>query len=210
MRKKDLLDVLFGSKVRQGVLAATLLDPERSWYLSDLARHLDVRPSTLQRELAGLTGAGVLSRREEGNRTYYRADTACPVFAELRGLLLKTAGLHDVVRASLADLADRIDVAFLYGSIARAEAHSASDVDVMILGRVGLSELVPALKQAEEQIGRPINPSVYAPEEFAKKLAAGHHFLTTVMNEPKIYLWGDERELATATGKQPSPKAHDE
>ena len=96
--RKISSSALFGSKVRQGVLAATLLDPERSWYLSDLARHLDVRPSTLQRKLAGLTGAGVLSRREEGNRTYYRADTTCPVFAELRGLLLKTAGLHDVVR----------------------------------------------------------------------------------------------------------------
>lgn len=209
MRNKSLLDVLLPA-VRQGVLAATLPDPGRSWYLSGLARHLGVRPSSLQRELAALSEAGILLREEQGNRTYYRANADCPIYPELRGLLLKTAGLCDVLREALSGLAEKIEVAFIYGSIARDEAHAASDIDLMVIGRVGLAELAPALRPAEGRLGRPINSGIFSPEEFAEKRAAGHHFLTAVLGEPKLFLRGDERDLAAIPGQQPRPAAPDQ
>jgi len=209
MRKQSLLNALMPA-TRQGILAAALLDPSRSWSLSELARHLGVRPSSLQRELASLTEAEILLRERRGNRITYRANPDCPLYPELRGLVIKTAGLGDVIRAALAEHADRIRVAFIYGSIARAEARAISDIDLMVIGRLGLAELAPTLRPAEKRLGRPINPTIYSPEEFAEKLASRHHFLSTVMSEPKLWLLGDDRDLAVASGQPPHPAASDE
>lgn len=203
------LSALF-PKTRQGILSATLIDPAREWYLSDLAKHLGVPPSSLQRELASLVRAGILRRREDGNRTYYRADADSPLFPELRGIVLKTAGLRDVLRKALAPLADRIAVAFVYGSMARAEERSASDVDLMVIGDSGLADLAPALKRAEETLGRPVNPTVYGRAEIVAKLRAGHHFLENVLGKEKLFIVGGKDDLAAALGTEPSPEAHDE
>src|SRR5262249_534539 len=145
MRKDTTLDALF-PRTRQAILGAMLIDPERSWYLSDLARHLAVPPSSLQRELVDLAKAGVLRRRQNGNRVYFQADSNCPLFTELRGIVLKTVGLRDVLRKCLDPFARHIRVAFVYGSPARSEDRSTSDVDLMVIGVVGLSDLAPALK----------------------------------------------------------------
>jgi DNA-binding transcriptional ArsR family regulator len=206
MRKSRPLDALF-PKTRQRVLAAVYLEPAREWYLSDLARHLNVRPSSLQRELASLVAAGILRRRADGNRAYYSAETASPIFADLRGLLLRTAGLKDVLAESLEPFKDRIAVAFVYGSFARRDEHATSDIDLMIIGRVGLAELAPRLKAAEESLLHPINPSIYTSEEAAEKLAVGHHFLGTVMGQGKLFILGCEDDLATITQLQPRPDA---
>src|SRR5512135_3333903 len=157
------LDALF-PKTRQAILAAVYGDPAREWYLSDLARHLGVTPSSLQREVVSLVGAGILRRREDGNRVYYSAETESPIFGDLHGLLLRTAGLKDVLVGILEPFRDRIAVAFIYGSLARREENPASDIDLMIIGRVGLAELAPALKEAENKLLRPVNPSLYTPE----------------------------------------------
>jgi predicted nucleotidyltransferase len=197
MRKKSALDALF-PRTRQAVLAATLMGPAREWSLSDLARHLKVPPSSLQRELAGLVGAGILRRREDGYRTFYQAETNSPIFDDLHGLLLKTAGLREVLAESLERFRDRIQVAFVYGSVARHEEHAASDVDLMVIGSLGLAELATALKEAESRLLRPVNPSVSTAEEVARKLAHGHHFLETVLGQEKLFLLGDSDVLEVA------------
>lgn len=209
MRKSRPLRALF-PQTRQALLAATLLRPEHWWYLSDLAKHLGVRPSSLQRELAALVTAGVLRRRKDGNRVYYRPDPDCPFLPELQGLLIKTAGLADVLREVLRPLNARIRLAFVYGSLARGEEVSSSDVDVMVVGRLGLADLVPAIRRAEQRLGRAVNPTVYAPEEFATKCHAGHHFLQTVLRGEKIFLVGGKDELAAALAEQPRPGPRDE
>lgn len=209
MRTKRPLDALF-PKTRQDLLATTLIDPSREWYLSALAKHLRVPPSSLQRELVGLVAAGILTRRGDGNRTYYRADLESPLFGELRGILLKTVGLRDVLREGLRPLVDRIDVAFIYGSMARAEERSASDVDLMVIGSVGLADLAPALKQAEETLGRPVNPTVYTRREVAEKRARGHHFLDSVLREEKLFIAGSKDELAAALGEEPRAGTQDQ
>src|SRR6266704_7113838 len=136
MRKSKAIDALF-PRTRQAILAATLLHPERWWYLSDLARHLGVRPSSLQRELAALGDTGILRQRRDGNRLYFQPNPDCPFLAELQGLMLKTVGLIDVLCEALDPFTDRIDWAFVYGSMARSEELVSSDVDLMIIGRVG-------------------------------------------------------------------------
>ena len=209
MRRSTALDALF-PKTRQWVLATLYMDPTREWYLSDLARHLKVQPSSLQRELASLVKAGILRRREDGNRTYYSAETDSPIFGDLHGLLLRTAGLRDVLAESLKPLRDRIDAAFVYGSVARKDEHAASDVDLMVVGRIGLAELAPALKDAEDMLLRPVNPSVYTSAEIAEKLAAGHHFLTTVMSGEKLFVLGDTDDLAAALKREARPDARHE
>lgn len=203
MRTTKTLDALF-PKTRQAVLSTLLLHGQRSWYLHELAAHLRVRPSSLQRELSRLTDAGILIRRRHGNRIYYQVDESCPLLVDLRGLLAKTVGLVDVLRAALEPFQASIKYAFVYGSVARGEEASASDIDLLIVGQVGLAEVAPALRQAEQQLGRPVNPSMYSLGEFSKKMRAGNHFLTTVWGEKKLTVQGDLDELATIIGRQSS------
>src|SRR5665213_3762337 len=133
---RRIIDVIM-PRTRQAILAATLLQPRRSWYAAELARHLGTSRSSLQRELVDLLDVGILKSRREGRMLYVQADPDCPVFLELRGLLSKTAGLLDLLRNALMPFADRIEFSFVFGSVARAEEVSASDIDLLIVGEVG-------------------------------------------------------------------------
>ena len=209
MSKSLLINTIL-PQTRGRILGATLLNPERWWYLSDLANHLQVRPSSLQREMSALVAAGILRRRRDGNRVYFQPDPGCPVFGELRGLMLKTVGLVDVLRESLMPFSARISWAFVYGSLARGEETGASDVDLMIIGDTGLAALAVPLRKAEERLLRSINPTVTTQAEVANKLAAGHHFLREVMAREKLPVLGSLDELDAAVGIAPSPAAQDE
>src|SRR5438552_4996639 len=160
MRTSASIDALFPT-TRQAILAGTFGEPRRWWYMRELARHLRLTPSSLQRELASLARAGILRQKREGKHVYFRAATDSPIFQELQGLILKTVGLADVLRDALKPLADRIQWAFIYGSLARSEEHSASDVDLMIIGHVGLADVSSPLRKAERRLNRAVNPGTY-------------------------------------------------
>ena len=200
MRTRTGIDVLF-PKTRQAILAATFLEPQRWWYMRELARHLGVTPSTLQRELGSLVDGGILRQKREGKHVYFQAATDSPIFEELRGLVLKTVGLADVIRSALEPLADRIQWAFIYGSVARAQEHSASDVDLMIVGRVGLADVSSPLRKAEQKISRAVNPTIYTADEFASKVKSSHHFITTVLRSKKLFVLGDPSEFGKTFGQ---------
>jgi predicted nucleotidyltransferase len=127
---------------------------------------------------------------------YFQADRTSPIFHELQGLLLKTAGLVDVIREALQPMADRIAAAFVFGSAARGELRGSSDVDVLVVGDVSFVEVSDALAGAQVRLGRDVNPSVYPPSEFEEKVRAGHHFLSSVMDEPTLFIMGDTHDLA--------------
>ncbi|HUT58718.1 MAG TPA: nucleotidyltransferase domain-containing protein [Phycisphaerae bacterium] len=206
---KKPIDWLFPG-VRQRILALLLGNPDQKWHLRDVARRTGRAVGTVRRELTGLTQAGILTRAQAGNRTYYQANRSCPLFPELSGLLRKTAGLADVLREALAPLADKITVAFVHGSHASGTADSASDVDVLIVGNVAFGDVVSALATTQDRLGREVNPSVYPPGEFERKAAARNHFLETVLAREKIFLLGDAHVLDGLASRRLGDRAPDQ
>jgi predicted nucleotidyltransferase len=198
MRNASALDALL-PKTRQGILAATLVQPDKAWYVSELARRMGVPSSSLQRELQELTGAGILKSHRKGRMVYYQANPDSPLFPELRGLLLKTAGLVDVLRDALKSLAARITLALVYGSIASGGERSESDIDLMVIGSVSPADLALPLRRAREQLGRDINPTVYSVPEFNRKRTAKDHFLSHVLTNPRLIVLGSENDLGKAS-----------
>jgi DNA-binding transcriptional ArsR family regulator len=200
MRTPSSVDALF-PKTRQSILAATFGEPHRWWYMRELARHLRLTPSSLQRELASLVKGGILHQRREGKHVYFQAATESPIFEELQGLILKTVGLADVIRDVLRPLAGRIEWAFIYGSVARSEERSASDVDLMVIGQVGLADVSSPLRKAERRLNRAVNPTTHTPDEFAGKLKSNNHFIGTVLRSKKLFILGDDREFGSTFGE---------
>jgi predicted nucleotidyltransferase len=199
MRKIRSLDALL-PKTRQGILAATLVRPEKAWYVSELARRMGVPSSSLQRELQDLAEAGILKSHRQGRMAYYQANADSPLFSDLRGLLLKTAGLVDVLADTLKPLAAELRLVFVYGSIASGSEQSDSDIDLMVVGTLSPVELALPLRHARELLGREINPTVYTPAEFKKRRAANDHFLTRVLDKPKLFVIGNRNELGKVAG----------
>jgi predicted nucleotidyltransferase len=201
MSNISIASVLF-SGTQQRLLSALLLNSHQPVYAMALANHLGVRPSTLQRDLAKFTAAGILKMSRNGNRTYFQANEECPVFPELRSLLIKTAGLVDVLRGELVPLAPKIKMAAVYGSFASGTETSRSDIDLLIVGSVKMIDLSPLLEQATGKLRRQINPSLYTPEEFSQK-ARRSHFVQSVLGKPLLFLLGSNSDLEAITGRRP-------
>ena len=192
--QRDLASLLFGG-YRREVLALLLLHPHLSLHVREIARATGKIPGTLVRELNQLAEGGLLLRRPVGNQIHYQANTACPIYEELRSIFKKTSGLADVLREALEPLSEKVRAAFVYGSVARGDERAGSDLDVMIVGEAKFADVVQALGSAQEALRREINPNVYRTSEFGAKLAAGEPFLQRVMEDPKIYLIGGEDDL---------------
>jgi predicted nucleotidyltransferase len=201
----DNLSRILFSKTRRAVLSLLYGQVDDAFYVRQIVRAAGVGLGAVQRELKQLSDAGIIQRIVRGHQVYYQANPLCPVFAELKKLVLKTVGVGAALKAALAPLGDRINVALVYGSIARSEEHRESDVDVLVVGKVTFAEIVSSFSEAQKAIGREINPTVYPPAEFRSKVAAGHHFLNTVLRGPMLFLVGDKRELARLAKK---PLAH--
>ena len=195
MNENLLCSGLFG-KTRQAVLALLYGRADSSFYTKQILDAVKIGRGTVQRELKNLTDTGIIIREVQGRQVYYRANTRCPIFDELKSMVRKTFGVADVIRHSLAAVADRIQVAFIFGSIASGNAGKASDIDVMIVGDISFGDIVSLLSGAEEQLGREINSVVYPVAEFKQKAKGDHHFVKSVLESEKIFLVGDEGELA--------------
>jgi len=168
---------------------------DQEFYLRDLVRKAGTSLGATQRELEQLTNAGIVNRIRRGRQVYYQANPRNPIFLELKSILTKTVGAHDVVKEALLPLADRVQLAIIYGSIARNEEKASSDVDLLVVGDVGFNEVVSSLGEAEKRLSREINPTVYQVEEFRAKRKAKNHFLSAVLRQKKVFVMGDENEL---------------
>jgi predicted nucleotidyltransferase len=152
----------------------------------------------------------LISRSASGNQVFYQANRQHPAFPELRALLEKTLGAFAILQTALARIAKKINVAFIYGSIAKHEETAASDIDLMIIGSVSLDEVLETLESAERAIGRAINPTIYSVAEFRSKLSGKNHFVGAVVRGPKIFLIGGEDELGRiARGEAPSQRTNE-
>ncbi|NLC55949.1 MAG: ArsR family transcriptional regulator [Armatimonadetes bacterium] len=199
-------EALFGH-TRRAVLGLLFCHSERAFYLSEIVRSAGTGTGAVQRELDRLLAAGLVTRSRRGNMVFYQANRESPVFPALRELMVRTSGVAEVLREALVPLAERIRVAFVYGSIARGEERPGSDVDVMVIGDVSFGEVVSALYRCQENLGREVNPNVYPPDEWREKVAAGQGFVTTVLGEPKVFVVGDAGELGRLAPERLDPPA---
>jgi predicted nucleotidyltransferase len=194
-------------QTRSAVLATLLLRPETSLHVRELARMTGASPGSLHRELRSLTELGLLTRQEVGRQVHYQANRDSPVFEELSGLLRKTGGLADVLRAALAPLAADIALAFVYGSIASGKARALSDVDVMVLGDASFADLVRALAPTQATLAREVNVTPMTSADFARKLAEGDGFAVSVMQGEKLWLMGNDHDLTELAQDRPAQGA---
>jgi len=181
-------------KTRLAVLALLLPQPERKLHLRQILRLAGAGQGGVQRELAKLVAAGVLIKTREANLTNYHANVHCPVFDDLKGLVEKTAGIAGSVREALLPLGDRIERAFIYGSVAKGAEQADSDIDLMVIGDVSFFEVVSRVSPLQESLGREINPTVFTPVEVRERLNQNDRFLTQVMREKKTPLIGGDDE----------------
>jgi len=191
---------LFG-QTRSALLVMLYGHADQSFYLRQLVRAVGAGHGALQRELKHLTEMDLIVRTVQGNQVLYRANSQSPIFSEIKSLISKTVGTHDVIRLALASLGAEIQIAFVYGSVARQKERADSDVDLMVLGDAPFSEVVSALSPAQKALGREINPTVFPVSEFRSKLVAGNHFLHSLMKEKKLFVLGTENELAKLASK---------
>ena len=191
---------LFG-RTRSALLALLYGHADQSFYLRQLVRAVGTGHGALQRELRHLTDMGLVVRRVQGNQVLYQANSQSPIFLEIKSLIAKSVGTHDAIRSALVSLGSEIQIAFVYGSVARQKEQANSDVDLMVLGNAPFSEVVSALGPAQRMLAREINPTVFPVSEFRSKLAAGSHFLRSVMKEKKFFVLGTEDELAKLASK---------
>ena len=180
--KAELLRLLFG------------LSPAEL-HLRELGRQSGLSLSTVQQELRRLTRVGLVIARKDGNRVYYRANPDHPVHRDLCALVLKTDGLAGVLQPAMKTREVRL--AFVFGSVARGDTGAGSDVDLMVIGEVGLRKLTSLLSGIASRVGREINPHVMTPEEFAKRKMDRDHFVISVLGAPKLFVKGTEHELET-------------
>ena len=186
---------------RRRILGLLLLHPDEQLHGREIARRTGLPAGTVTRELGKLTEVGLLEREKRGNQQLYRADQNCPVFTELASILRKTSGVADILAAALEPLAGNIDMAFIYGSVARGQESAGSDIDLMLIGNPGFDEVVRVLWPLQAELGREINPQVLSHEEFAAR--AGESFMRDVMSKPKIFVLGSADELAELTRQKP-------
>lgn len=189
-------DALF-AKVQQRVLGVLFGNPDRSFYANEVIVLARSGTGAVQRELARLEAAGLVTATRIGRQKHYQANPASPVFSELRALVLKTSGLVDVLRGGLAAVSSRIRAAFVYGSVAKGEDTAASDVDLMVIsGSLTYADLFGALEVASARLGRNVAPTIYSPEELARRVKRDSAFVTRVLEQPKLWLIGGESDLA--------------
>jgi len=198
---KQPIDFLF-SPYRRQVLALLLLRPDERFHVRELERLTGISAGSLHRELKAMSEAGLLIRGQQGNQVLYQADRSCSIFEELASIFRKTIGLGSELTTALEPIADRIDVAFVFGSMASGKQHAKSDLDICVLGEVELLDVVKAIGSLQESLQREINPVVMSAKQFASDLANQERFAERLVAEPKIFVIGDENEFRKLTQNQ--------
>jgi predicted nucleotidyltransferase len=190
-----LITSLLFPEYRQRVLGLLLLHPETRYHVREIARLTNTAAGSLHRELSKLAKAQVLIREVSGNQVYYQANSAFLIFEELVSILRKTSGLVDILANALSPLAEKIAVAFVFGSMGSGTENRGSDVDVLIIGELSFIDAVTALYSAQASIGREINPKIYKKAEWKKLINNKNAFVQEILNKPKLFIIGTVNDL---------------
>ena len=194
-RTPSLADALFPA-TKQRVLAVLFGRPDRSFYAREVIELVAGGSGAVQRELATLMQAGLITAKRIGNQVHYQADPTSPIFTELRAIVQKTVGIAEPIRQAVTPLANQIAAAFVYGSVAKQTDTASSDIDLMLISEaLSYGDVFIALEEAGQALGRPINPTILTRGEFAKRLMAQDSFLIRVLDQPKIWILGGKDDL---------------
>lgn len=196
-------DALFG-KTLQRVLGLLFGSPGRGYYLREIVAHAGGGSSQVQTELARLTAASLLIRERRANQVWYRANPEASIYPELRGIARKTFGVAGVLKEALEPARSRIEVAFVFGSTAKGEDTAESDVDLFLVGELSMADIAQGLAGAEAELRRTVSPVIMGAGELAGKRARAHHFVTTVLEGPRIFVEGDEESLDEILRRPPA------
>lgn len=189
-----LAEILF-KEYRRRVLGLLLLQPDNAYHVREIARLTGTLAGTLHKELSKLAEAGLLVKEPQGKQVYYRANTDCPIYEELASIMRKTSGVADVLAELLRPLAEGIDAAFVFGSVASGRATAESDIDVLVIGETKFADVVKALYPAQETLGREINPKVYSQAEWQQARQEQNSFIKDVMKNPKLFVIGTKDDV---------------
>ena len=195
MMQVSLGEVLF-TKTQQKVLGLLYGRPAETFYLNEIVRLAGIGKGTIKRELEKMLAAGLLTVKRIGNQSHYQANKNCPIFTELSGIVRKTIGIVDVIKTALLTVDVDIQLAFIYGSMAKGEDTVNSDIDLMVVtDSLAYADLMSVLSDAEASLGRPINPTIYDETQIKRKLAEENAFLTRVMEQSKLWIKGTDDDI---------------
>ncbi len=195
-----MVQQLFSSQARVSIMNLFLMNAGDRYYLRQVASLTGQPVRAVERELRKLEAIGLVTHTVEGNRKYYRVNEDCPIFPELKAIFLKTVSLGDALREYLVEEEGGVQVAFIYGSYAKGDESTTSDIDLFVIGSATLKELSGVLAQAQRELSREINPVIMSVEELQAKVKANNHFLLSILDEPKVFLVGDEGDLERLAG----------
>jgi predicted nucleotidyltransferase len=193
-----LSDALF-TKVQQRVLSIIFGQPDRSFFGNEIIRRAGVGTGAVARELDKLVTSGLIVVTTSGKQKHYQANSASPIFPEIRSIVMKTFGVSDALRQALAPFSDRIRVAFIYGSIAKGQDSAKSDIDLMVISdHISYPDLFTTICDAEKDLGRQISPTIYTHAEWEKRLTEKNNFILRVMEQSKVFILGTEHDIIDA------------
>ena len=195
---KQPIEFMF-SPYRRQVLVVLFLRPDEQFHVRELERITGVSAGSLHRELKAMAESGLLLREKIGNQVFYRANRDCTIYEELAAIFRKTMGLTSLLQDALSDLDNKIEVAFVFGSMASGRQTVGSDLDICVLGEVSLLEVVKALSPVQETLQREVNPVVMTAKKFSDLSGRKDRFVTRVLNEPILFVKANRDELAELT-----------
>lgn len=179
--------------VQRRVLGLLFGQPERRFRSGELIELAAGGTGAVHRQLQRLEAAGLVTVSREGNQKHYQANRSAPIFAELRGIVIKTVGVVEPLRRALTPLAAKIEAAFVYGSVAAGEERADSDLDLLVLAdRIGYAEVYEALQGVEQALARSVNPTVLTLAEWRKRRSGRDSFARRVASRPRLFVIGDE------------------
>ena len=191
----NTLSEILSSRTRAEIFRLLFGPVQQELHIREIQRRSGLNDSTIRQELRKLARLDLVKARKDSNRIYYSVNKSNPLFIDLRNLVLKTSGLVDILKDALQDR--RIHQAFVFGSLAEGKERSDSDVDLFVIGDVGLRKISEFLSGVSERIGREINPHVMTPHEFQNRVKSGDHFITTILNSPRLFIIGTENDFET-------------
>jgi predicted nucleotidyltransferase/predicted transcriptional regulator with HTH domain len=195
MKETSLSSALF-SNVQQRVLALIFGHPERSFYMSEIVRNVHSGTGAVERELSRLQHSGLVTVERIGNQKHYRANRESPIFEELQGIVLKTVGLTEPLRHSLATYADKIKTAFVYGSVAKGTDTALSDIDLMVIGDdLTYTDLYEGLQKVENTLRRHVNPTLLSLQDWRRKSNHKDSVVAKIAKQPKLFILGSDTDL---------------